>query len=104
MEHPRPSKLIRDTRGLTTVEYAILGALVAVVSITAWNRLGGAVTGAAEKGSVAVAALAGTGDGASSDSGGGVTSGLSPLTPGSRPHDDHRTPVDEIDFTSHGKP
>jgi len=33
-------KLWRDEEGLTTVEYALLLALVAIAAITAWTTLG----------------------------------------------------------------
>lgn len=36
-------KLWRDEEGLTTVEYALLLALVVVAGITAWSTLGGTV-------------------------------------------------------------
>lgn len=36
-------KLWKDEEGLTTVEYALLLALVVVAGITAWNTLGGTV-------------------------------------------------------------
>jgi len=38
---PRANRsLCRDTRGLSTVEYIILLALVAIVGITAWRSFG----------------------------------------------------------------
>jgi pilus assembly protein Flp/PilA len=37
-------KLWRDELGLTTVEYALLLALVAIAAITAWTTLGGRVS------------------------------------------------------------
>ncbi len=36
--------LIRDQRGLTTVEYIILLGLVAVFGITAWTQFGGTLS------------------------------------------------------------
>ena len=36
-------KLWKDEEGLTTVEYALLLALVVVAGITAWNTLGDTV-------------------------------------------------------------
>lgn len=36
-------KLWRDEEGLTTVEYALLLALVAIAAITAWTTLGSRV-------------------------------------------------------------
>jgi Flp pilus assembly pilin Flp len=35
--------LLRDTRGLTTVEYIILLCLIAVVGFGVWSRFGGKV-------------------------------------------------------------
>lgn len=37
-------KFLRDERGLTTVEYAVAGALVAAAVVTAFTNLGTAVT------------------------------------------------------------
>jgi pilus assembly protein Flp/PilA len=37
--------LWNDEEGLTTVEYALLLALVAIAAITAWSTLGGRVSG-----------------------------------------------------------
>ena len=37
-------KFIRDERGLTTVEYAVAGALITVAVVTAFTNLGAAVT------------------------------------------------------------
>jgi len=37
-------RLWKDEEGLTTVEYALLLALVVVAGITAWNTLGGTVS------------------------------------------------------------
>ena len=37
-------KLWMDETGLTTVEYALLLALVAIAAITAWTTLGGRVS------------------------------------------------------------
>lgn len=36
-------RLWREEEGLTTVEYALLLALVAIAAITAWSTLGGRV-------------------------------------------------------------
>lgn len=36
-------RLLRDERGLSTVEYVILLALIAVAGITAWDRFGGTI-------------------------------------------------------------
>lgn len=36
---------LRDEKGLTTVEYAVAGALVAAAVVVAFQLLGGAVTG-----------------------------------------------------------
>ncbi|MFP3902866.1 MAG: Flp family type IVb pilin [Armatimonadota bacterium] len=38
----------KDEEGLTTVEYALLLALIVVVAITAWTQLGGTVCSMAE--------------------------------------------------------
>ena len=38
------AKLWTDETGLTTVEYALLLALVAIAAITAWTTLGGRVS------------------------------------------------------------
>jgi Flp pilus assembly pilin Flp len=61
-------RLGADTRGITTVEYAIVGALVAIVSIGAWQSLGNAV---AAKADGAAAALSGGMPGAAAGVGGG---------------------------------
>ena len=37
--------LWRDEEGLTTVEYALLLALVSIAAITAWSTLGSRVSG-----------------------------------------------------------
>ncbi|MEI6499834.1 MAG: Flp family type IVb pilin [Armatimonadota bacterium] len=39
-----------DEEGLTTVEYALLLALVAIAAITAWTTLGTRVSGTVTKG------------------------------------------------------
>jgi len=36
--------IVRDERGLTTVEYVIILVLIATMAIVAWGRLGKAVT------------------------------------------------------------
>ena len=41
------TKLWKDEEGLTTVEYALLLALVAIAAITAWTTLGSRVSGTA---------------------------------------------------------
>jgi len=38
-------KFLRDERGLTTVEYAVAGALITVAVVTAFTQLGGSVAG-----------------------------------------------------------
>ncbi|MEI6500534.1 MAG: Flp family type IVb pilin [Armatimonadota bacterium] len=38
-----------DEEGLTTVEYALLLALVAIAAIAAWSTLGGRVSGTVTK-------------------------------------------------------
>ena len=43
----KPS-LIRDSRGLTTVEYIIVLGLIAVVGIAAWQKFGETLTGEIE--------------------------------------------------------
>lgn len=43
---PAPSKgLLRDDRGLSTVEYVILLVLIAVAGITVWDSFGDTVMG-----------------------------------------------------------
>jgi pilus assembly protein Flp/PilA len=42
-------KLWKDEEGLTTVEYALLLALVAIAAITAWTTLGTRVTSTVTK-------------------------------------------------------
>ena len=42
-------KLWKDEEGLTTVEYALLLALVAIAAITAWSTLGSRVSGTVSK-------------------------------------------------------
>ncbi|MEI6144000.1 MAG: Flp family type IVb pilin [Candidatus Berkelbacteria bacterium] len=41
--------LWRDEEGLTTVEYAVLLALVAIAAITAWTTLGGRTSSTVNK-------------------------------------------------------
>jgi pilus assembly protein Flp/PilA len=41
--------LWKDEEGLTTVEYALLLALVAIAAITAWTTLGGRVSSTVTK-------------------------------------------------------
>lgn len=41
--------LWKDEEGLTTVEYALLLALVAIAAITAWSTLGTRVSGTVSK-------------------------------------------------------
>ena len=44
--HEDPARtLIRDKRGLTTVEYIIVLGLIAVVGIAAWQQFGETLTG-----------------------------------------------------------
>ena len=43
------TKLWKDEEGLTTVEYALLLALVAIAAITAWTTLGSRVSGTVAK-------------------------------------------------------
>jgi len=38
-------KFFRDEEGLTTVEYAVAGALITVAVVTAFTTLGGSVAG-----------------------------------------------------------
>ncbi|HEY5624303.1 MAG TPA: Flp family type IVb pilin [Gammaproteobacteria bacterium] len=38
-------EFLRDERGLTTVEYAVAGALITVAVVTAFTTLGGSVEG-----------------------------------------------------------
>ncbi len=47
MSNPKhqPFTLLRDTRGLTTVEYIIVLGLIAVVGIAAWQQFGETLTG-----------------------------------------------------------
>jgi pilus assembly protein Flp/PilA len=39
------AKFFRDEEGLTTVEYAVAGALITVAVVTAFTTLGGSVAG-----------------------------------------------------------
>lgn len=41
--------VLRDERGLTTVEYVIILVLLAVVAISVWNNFGDAVQGKVEE-------------------------------------------------------
>ena len=43
LERIRRSRLAGDTRGLSTVEYVILLALVAIIAIGVWKMFGGNV-------------------------------------------------------------
>jgi Flp pilus assembly pilin Flp len=59
--------LLRDTRGLSTVEYVIILALIAVGGISFWQTFGGNVTQKITESSGKVKALDTTGGG------GGIT-------------------------------
>jgi Flp pilus assembly pilin Flp len=93
------AKLTADTRGLTTVEYAIVGALVAVVSIAGWNALGQSVAAkadgaAAALGGAAPQAGSGSGNGWSSSSGSGTALGGGAFAPGNtRPTPDRAAEI-----------
>ena len=44
-KHQAKSELLRDTRGLSTVEYVILMAIVVVGAVATWNEIGTKVKG-----------------------------------------------------------
>jgi Flp pilus assembly pilin Flp len=52
-------KLWKDEEGLTTVEYALLLALVVVAGIVAWQGLGGTVQDVVERSDDEIAGTAG---------------------------------------------
>ena len=41
----KSQSILEDKRGLTSVEYVIILALIAIAAITAWSRFGVALTG-----------------------------------------------------------
>jgi len=51
------SRICRDDRGLSTVEYAIILVLVAVIAIGAWTRFGSTVKDKIEQSNDAVEAI-----------------------------------------------
>jgi Flp pilus assembly pilin Flp len=52
--------LVRDTEGLSTVEYVIILMLIAVVGIVAWRTFGNTVVGKINAGNSQVSGLGGT--------------------------------------------
>lgn len=56
------SSLLRDERGLTTVEYVIILVLLAVVAITVWNSFGEAIRGKVGTSTTAIEELGQDGD------------------------------------------
>ena len=52
--------LIKDTEGLSTVEYVILLMLIAVVGIVAWRTFGNTVVGKINAGNSQISGLGGT--------------------------------------------
>ena len=52
--------LVRNTEGLSTVEYVILLMLIAVVGIVAWRTFGNTVVGKINAGNSQVSGLGGT--------------------------------------------
>lgn len=53
----RLSQLHRDERGLSTVEYVILLALIAVVGITVWRNFGTTISDKVKDADVTIKAL-----------------------------------------------
>jgi Flp pilus assembly pilin Flp len=49
--------LIKDTEGLSTVEYVIILILIAVVGITAWRTFGNTVVGKINSGNSQISGL-----------------------------------------------
>lgn len=39
-QNPKSQNLLQDTRGLSTVEYVILMAIVVIGAVGAWNEIG----------------------------------------------------------------
>lgn len=60
-QHPSPihGALTHDERGTSTVEYLILLGLVAVIAITAWTEIGGALIEKIRYATDAIASLGG---------------------------------------------
>ena len=52
-------RLLRDQRGLSTVEYVIILMLIAVVGIVAWRTFGNTVVGKINAGNSQVSGLGG---------------------------------------------
>ncbi|HWM84468.1 MAG TPA: Flp family type IVb pilin [Kofleriaceae bacterium] len=57
---PERRSLLRDVRGLTTVEYIIILCLIAVVGFAAWRNFGGAVKAKVEESDATVDKLPAT--------------------------------------------
>jgi Flp pilus assembly pilin Flp len=53
-------KFIKNTDGLSTVEYVIILMLIAVVSIAAWRTFGNTVVGKVNTGNSQISGLGGT--------------------------------------------
>lgn len=54
------TSLLRDTRGLTTVEYIIILCLIAIVGFVAWKKFGTAVAARTDDAATTVEGLSGT--------------------------------------------
>lgn len=54
------NKLIKDTDGLSTVEYVIILMLIAIVSIVAWRTFGNTVVSKVNAGNSQISGLGGT--------------------------------------------
>ena len=54
------NKLIKNTDGLSTVEYVIILMLIAVVGIVAWRTFGNTVVGKINAGNSQISGLGGT--------------------------------------------
>ncbi len=55
--------LLRDTRGLTTVEYIIILCLIAIVGFVAWKKFGTAVAARTDEAATTVEGMSGTAPG-----------------------------------------
>lgn len=87
---------IADARGLTTVEYAIVGALVAIVSIAGWNALGQSVAAKADGAAAALetGAAPQSATGSGSSAGAGTALGDGTFAPGQgRPSPDRAAEI-----------
>lgn len=71
IEQLRRARVVQDTRGLSTVEYVIILALVAALCVGTWNTFGGNVKTYLEDSSGTIGGFVGSASQGQSTSGGG---------------------------------